>query len=84
MHWCDICRCWMNDNKQAISNHERGMGHQENLKRSELLPTVGGQTKWVGRAILSFPWATPSLCVTLQPAAVKWDTCSSRGGSSMK
>ncbi len=35
MHWCDICRCWMNDQKQAIQNHERGMGHQEALKRSE-------------------------------------------------
>ncbi|GAX84401.1 hypothetical protein CEUSTIGMA_g11823.t1 [Chlamydomonas eustigma] len=33
MHWCDVCKCWMNDNKQAIQNHERGMGHTENLKR---------------------------------------------------
>lgn len=73
MHWCDICRCWMNDNKQAISNHERGMGHQENLKRSELLSTMGRQNQWVGL------WVTPSSCVMLQPAAGKWDMLQQKG-----
>ena len=35
MHWCDVCRCWLNDSKAAIQHHERGMGHTEALKRSE-------------------------------------------------
>ncbi|KAI8467732.1 MAG: hypothetical protein J3K34DRAFT_480668 [Monoraphidium minutum] len=33
MHWCDLCRCWMNDSKQSILNHERGTKHQESLAR---------------------------------------------------
>ncbi|KAG1672918.1 hypothetical protein FOA52_012363 [Chlamydomonas sp. UWO 241] len=33
MAWCDICKVWMNDRKDSILNHERGMGHQEKLKR---------------------------------------------------
>ena len=32
-HWCDVCRCWMADTKQAIQHHERGMGHQGNVQR---------------------------------------------------
>ncbi|KXZ54557.1 hypothetical protein GPECTOR_4g622 [Gonium pectorale] len=31
MHWCDICKCWMNDTKQAKLNHERGAQHQAKL-----------------------------------------------------
>eukprot|EP00798_Chlamydomonas_sp_ICE-L_P014528 gene14528-20559_t len=23
MHWCEVCRCWMNDSKASIQNHER-------------------------------------------------------------
>jgi uncharacterized membrane protein len=37
MHWCELCRCWMNDTKAAKLNHERGAKHQENLARSEWL-----------------------------------------------
>mmetsp|Transcript_21125 Transcript_21125/g.46262 ORF Transcript_21125/g.46262 Transcript_21125/m.46262 type:complete len:277 (-) Transcript_21125:385-1215(-) len=33
MHWCDVCKCWLNDNKAAILHHERGAKHQENLAR---------------------------------------------------
>eukprot|EP00877_Chromochloris_zofingiensis_P009045 jgi/Chrzof1/4394/Cz14g11150.t1 len=33
MHWCDICKVWMNDSKQAKLNHERGIKHQENLAK---------------------------------------------------
>jgi hypothetical protein len=35
MHWCDLCKVWMNDTKAAKLNHERGMKHQETLARSE-------------------------------------------------
>ncbi|KAG2490671.1 hypothetical protein HYH03_010840 [Edaphochlamys debaryana] len=31
MHWCDICKCWLNDTKAAKMNHERGAGHQSKL-----------------------------------------------------
>ncbi|GLI60013.1 hypothetical protein VaNZ11_002077 [Volvox africanus] len=31
MHWCDICKCWMNDTKAARLNHERGAQHQSKL-----------------------------------------------------
>ncbi|GLC33440.1 hypothetical protein PLESTB_000075900 [Pleodorina starrii] len=31
MHWCDICKCWMNDTKAARMNHERGAQHQAKL-----------------------------------------------------
>ncbi len=34
MHWCDICKCWMNDTKQARLNHERGAQHQAKLEKS--------------------------------------------------
>ncbi len=34
MHWCDLCKVWMNDTKAAKLNHERGMKHQENLAKS--------------------------------------------------
>lgn len=33
MHWCDLCKCWMNDSKAARLNHERGAKHTENLAR---------------------------------------------------
>ncbi|GFR49008.1 hypothetical protein Agub_g11029, partial [Astrephomene gubernaculifera] len=33
MHWCDICKCWMNDTKQARLNHERGAQHQAKLEK---------------------------------------------------
>ncbi|KAF8062666.1 hypothetical protein HT031_003995 [Scenedesmus sp. PABB004] len=33
MHWCELCRCWMNDTNAAKLNHERGAKHQENLQR---------------------------------------------------
>ena len=35
MHWCDLCKCWMNDTKAARLNHERGAKHQDNLARSK-------------------------------------------------
>jgi hypothetical protein len=35
MHWCDVCKCWLNDTKAAIAHHEQGMGHKANLARSE-------------------------------------------------
>jgi hypothetical protein len=41
MHWCDLCKCWMNDTKAAKLNHERGAKHQENLARSELSVMFG-------------------------------------------
>ncbi|EFJ52233.1 hypothetical protein VOLCADRAFT_116255 [Volvox carteri f. nagariensis] len=31
MHWCDVCKCWMNDTKAARLNHERGSQHQAKL-----------------------------------------------------
>eukprot|EP00879_Flechtneria_rotunda_P014400 GHRR01015047.1.p1 GENE.GHRR01015047.1~~GHRR01015047.1.p1 ORF type:complete len:235 (+),score=81.12 GHRR01015047.1:149-853(+) len=33
MHWCELCRVWMNDTKAAKLNHERGAKHQENLAK---------------------------------------------------
>jgi len=33
MHWCDICKCWLQNKEQAKLNHERGANHQENLAR---------------------------------------------------
>ncbi|GBF95665.1 hypothetical protein Rsub_08647 [Raphidocelis subcapitata] len=33
MHWCDLCKCWMNDSKSSILNHERGAKHQESLAK---------------------------------------------------
>lgn len=35
MHWCELCRCWMNDTKAALANHERGTQHQAALAKSE-------------------------------------------------
>ncbi|MEW5318642.1 MAG: hypothetical protein WDW38_009849 [Sanguina aurantia] len=32
-HWCDVCKCWMNNTNAAKQHHERGMGHQENLAK---------------------------------------------------
>lgn len=43
MHWCDVCKCWMNDSKAARQNHERGMGHKANLERSESRKHVHGE-----------------------------------------
>ncbi|GFH12966.1 matrin-type domain-containing protein, partial [Haematococcus lacustris] len=33
MHWCDVCKCWLNDTKAAKAHHEQGMGHKANLAR---------------------------------------------------
>ncbi|GMH39622.1 hypothetical protein BSKO_07520 [Bryopsis sp. KO-2023] len=33
MHWCDVCRVWLQDNSTAKTNHERGRRHQENLAK---------------------------------------------------
>lgn len=33
MHWCDICKCWMQDTKAAKLNHERGLKHKDGLAR---------------------------------------------------
>lgn len=41
MHWCDVCRCWLNDTKAAIAHHEAGMGHTANLQRSECFSCFG-------------------------------------------
>lgn len=38
MHWCDVCKCWLNDTKAAKSHHEQGMGHKANLARSKQFP----------------------------------------------
>jgi len=58
MHWCDLCKCWMNDSTKARLNHERGSKHQENLAKSALpcacLPRVSlfcfRQQQWPVRA----------------------------------
>lgn len=33
MYWCDICKVWLQDTKQAKLNHERGSRHQELLSK---------------------------------------------------
>jgi U1 zinc finger len=32
-HWCDMCKCWMNDTPSARANHEKGSGHKMNVQR---------------------------------------------------
>ena len=32
-HWCDICKCWLNDTPQSRANHEKGSGHKINVQR---------------------------------------------------
>ena len=32
-HWCDLCKCWMNDTVTARANHEKGSGHKINVQR---------------------------------------------------
>lgn len=31
--FCEFCKCWFADNKVSIEFHERGKGHQENVKK---------------------------------------------------
>ena len=31
--YCEMCKCWLGDNKASIDFHERGKNHQENVKR---------------------------------------------------
>ncbi|GFH12360.1 predicted protein [Haematococcus lacustris] len=38
MHWCDVCKCWLNDTKAAKAHHEQGMGHKANLARTSRRP----------------------------------------------
>ena len=30
---CEICKCWIGDNKASIDFHERGKSHQEKKKK---------------------------------------------------
>jgi len=32
-HYCTFCDIWIDDNKPSIMHHERGMRHQENVKK---------------------------------------------------
>lgn len=33
MHWCDVCKVWLQDTKVAKLNHERGSNHKFNLQK---------------------------------------------------
>lgn len=33
MHWCDVCRCWLQDNRASRLHHERGARHVANLQQ---------------------------------------------------
>ncbi|OON22866.1 U1 zinc finger [Opisthorchis viverrini] len=37
--FCDVCKCWMADNKISVQNHESGLRHKANVekKMNELL-----------------------------------------------
>lgn len=32
-HWCDVCKCWMNDTVSSRAHHEKGSGHKINVQR---------------------------------------------------
>ena len=31
--FCDVCKCWFTDNKASVEFHERGLRHQNNVKK---------------------------------------------------
>lgn len=37
MHWCEVCKCWMADNRASRLHHERGARHLGNLQQRESL-----------------------------------------------
>jgi U1 zinc finger len=32
-HWCELCKCWLNDTPESRANHERGSGHKLAVQR---------------------------------------------------
>jgi hypothetical protein len=40
MHWCEVCKCWMADNRASRLHHERGAKHVANLQLRELAAFV--------------------------------------------
>lgn len=32
-HWCEMCKCWLNDTPTSRANHEKGSGHKINVQR---------------------------------------------------
>lgn len=65
MHWCDVCKCWLNDTKAAIAHHEAGMGHKANLARSEFQTVPPRQL--TPRALLRCSCTGSLLCNHLTP-----------------
>lgn len=32
-HWCELCKCWLNDTPESRAHHERGSGHKLAVQR---------------------------------------------------
>jgi WW domain-binding protein 4 len=32
-HWCELCKCWLNDTPASRAHHERGSGHKLAVQR---------------------------------------------------
>lgn len=35
MHYCELCKVWLNDNPATKATHENGLKHKENVAKRE-------------------------------------------------